>query len=176
MNETLLPQYSKRQTQLKPYYLSNSSGIMQIVYNNILIHTILIAKNGYPYIQEDNKGRIKKYVTGRVDNTVNKLNAIYANPEHTHFQVSKKTKISEAEIVTAVADSTKDFITKEKLCSGNFRWQESFAVFSDSKSDIDRVCKYILNQPEHHKKVSFPEEYDKLMSFYQQTLKWEIRK
>jgi len=54
---------------------------------------------------------------------------------------------------------------------GKFKWQQSASAFSVSKSDVDRVCKYILNQPEHHKKVSFEEEYQKFMKFYQQTLK-----
>ncbi len=31
--------------------------------------------------------------------------------------------------------------------------------FSVSKSDVDKVIKYILNQMEHHKKVTFEEEY-----------------
>ena len=39
-----------------------------------------------------------------------------------------------------------------------------------SKSDVDKVCKYILNQPEHHRKMSFQEEYDEFIKFYQKTL------
>jgi putative transposase len=36
---------------------------------------------------------------------------------------------------------------------------------------VDKVCKYILNQAEHHKKMSFAEEYEQFIKFYQQTLK-----
>jgi hypothetical protein len=43
-------------------------------------------------------------------------------------------------------------------------------TFSVSKGGIDKVCKYILNQPEHHKKSTFAEEYDMFMKFYQHTL------
>jgi hypothetical protein len=43
-------------------------------------------------------------------------------------------------------------------------------IFSTSKSDVDRVCKYILNQPEHHRKVSFTEEYEEFIKFYQKAL------
>jgi len=32
------------------------------------------------------------------------------------------------------------------------------------------VCKYIFNQPEHHKKQTFAEEYDLFLKFYQHTL------
>ena len=51
-----------------------------------------------------------------------------------------------------------------------FGQQESAPAFSVSKSDVDRVCKYILTQFERHKKVSFADEYDKFIHFYQKTL------
>jgi hypothetical protein len=56
------------------------------------------------------------------------------------------------------------------MCSFIFRWQQSASAFSVSKSDVDKVCKYILNQPEHHKKVTFAEEYDQFIKHYQNTL------
>jgi hypothetical protein len=59
------------------------------------------------------------------------------------------------------------------LSNGKFFWQQSASAFSVSKADIDRVCKYILDQPEHHKKKSFQQEYEEFIRFYQQTLKWE---
>jgi putative transposase len=51
-----------------------------------------------------------------------------------------------------------------------FSWQKSASAFSVSKGDIDRLCKYILNQPKHHKKITFAEEYEKFIQFYQETL------
>lgn len=49
-------------------------------------------------------------------------------------------------------------------------WQQSASAFSVSKSHVDKVCKYILNQPEHHKKYSFAEEYEKFLKFYEESL------
>ena len=46
----------------------------------------------------------------------------------------------------------------------------SASAFSVSKSDIDNVCKYILDQPNHHKKVTFAEEYEQFIKYYQDTL------
>ena len=66
--------------------------------------------------------------------------------------------------------SLQRFINENKLCSVYFAWQESASAFSVSKSDVDKVCKYILNQPEHHRKVTFQEEYETFIKFYQQTL------
>lgn len=145
---------------------------MQIDYNNLYVHFILITKDRHPFIKEKSRERIEKYITGIVNNSGSKLYAIYANPEHIHLLVSKNPKISEEELITKVADSTRNFIIKENLCQGNFLWQDSASVFSVSKREVDRVCKYILNQPEHHKRTTFKEEYDQFMKFYQQTLKW----
>lgn len=78
-------------------------------------------------------------------------------------------------MASIVADSSAKFIKDNKLSQGTFAWQESASAFSVSKSDVDKVCKYILNQPEHHKKVTFADEYDKFLKHYQKTLKWEIR-
>ncbi|MES2880973.1 MAG: hypothetical protein V4676_02400, partial [Bacteroidota bacterium] len=69
-----------------------------------------------------------------------------------------------------VAESSLNFINQNKLCLGIFAWQDSASAFSVSKSDLDKVCKYILNQKEHHKKVSFSEEYEEFIHFYQKTL------
>jgi len=144
---------------------------MKIEYNNLYTHFILITKNRFPFINEESRERIEKYITGIVNNKDSKLYAIYANPEHVHFIASRSPKISEEELLTTVADSSVRFINQNKLCAGRFAWQESAAAFSVSKSDVDRVCKYILNQPKHHRKISFAEEYDSFIKFYEKTLR-----
>jgi len=73
-------------------------------------------------------------------------------------------------LATIVADSSERFINENKLAIGKFAWPQSASAFSVSKSDIDTVCKYILNQPEHHKKVSFAEEYEEFIKFYEQNI------
>ena len=92
-----------------------------------------------------------------------KLYSIYANPEHVHILASRSPGLSEEALATIVADSYLRFINNNKLSSGEFRWQESASAFSVSKSDVDKVCKYILTQPEHHRKVTFAEEYDEFL-------------
>ena len=110
-------------------------------------------------------------MTGIVNNLDSRMYAIFANPEHVHMLISRSPKISEEEIVTTVADSTRRFIHDNKMCKGIFSWQNSAAAFSISKSEISRLCQYILTQAEHHRKVTFQEEYKELMDYYQKTLK-----
>ncbi len=148
---------------------------MKIDYNNLYTHFILITQNRDPLILEKNRERIEKYITGVVNNNHSKLYSIYANPEHVHFLISRSPLLSEVELATIVADSSASFINKNKLCNGIFSWQQSASAFSVSKSDIDKVCKYILNQPEHHRKVSFIDEYETFIKYYQTKINWEIR-
>ena len=144
---------------------------MKIEYNNLYTHFIFTTLNRQPLIQESNRIRIEKYITGIVNNNDSKMYAIYANPEHVHFIVSRSPKLSEEYLATIIAESSERFINDNKLCIGKFAWQKTAAAFSVSKADVDKVCKYILNQPKHHKKITFSEEYEEFMKFYQMTLK-----
>lgn len=144
---------------------------MKIEYHNLYTHFIFTTLHRVPLIEEKNRSRIEKYITGIINNSKSKLYAIYANPEHMHFLVSRSPKLSEETLATIVADSSASFINDKKLCSGIFVWQETAAAFSVSKADIDKVCKYILNQPKHHRKISFTEEYEAFIKFYQKTIK-----
>ncbi|OJY95620.1 IS200/IS605 family transposase [Terrimonas sp.] len=147
---------------------------MKVEYHNLYTHFILITENRMPLITERFREKLEKYITGIINNNNSKMYSIYANPEHIHLLVSRSPKISEAALVSIVGDSSSKFINDKKLCAGRFAWQQSASAFSVSKNDIDKVCKYILNQPEHHKKVSFTEEYDRFLKHYQKTLKWDI--
>lgn len=143
---------------------------MKIEYNNLFTHFVFTTLHREPIIPEKNRERIEKFITGIVKNYGSKLYAIYANPEHIHFLISRSPNISEEYIANIVADSSSKFINENKLVQGHFNWQESASAFSVSKRDIDKVCKYILNQKEHHQKVTFNEEYDKFIKFYEKSI------
>lgn len=147
---------------------------MRIDYHNLYTHFIVITRNRLPSIPEANKERIEKFITGVIKNHHSRLYSIYANPDHVHFLVSRSPHLSEEVMATIVAESSAKFMNEAHLCAGFFEWQESASAFSVSKSDVDRVCRYILNQKEHHKKVSFAEEYELFKKHYQNTIKWDV--
>jgi REP element-mobilizing transposase RayT len=143
---------------------------MEIKYNNLYTHFVFSTQDKLPAICEKHRERIEKYITGIVNHNDCRMYAVYANPEHLHMLVSRNPTWSEAALATVIADSSERFINANGLCSGRFQWQQSGSAFSVSKRDVDRVCKYILGQPEHHKKETFAQEYDKFIKFYQDTL------
>ncbi|TAL67221.1 MAG: transposase [Bacteroidetes bacterium] len=143
---------------------------MKIEYYNLFTHFIFTTLHRLPIIPEKNRVRIEKYITGIVNNNDSKLYAIYANPEHIHFLVSRSPKLSDEELATIVAVSSERFINDNKLSEGWFEWQETASAFSVSKSNVNRVCRYILNQAKHHRKVTFAEEYESFMKLYQKSI------
>ena len=144
---------------------------MKIEFNNLYTHFVFITHLRQPVIPEKNRIEIEKYITGIVKNNSSKLYAIYANPEHVHMLISRAPNLSEVELATIVSDSSEKFINKKRLVAGHFTWQQSAAAFSVSKSGIDAVYNYILNQPEHHKRVSFAQEYERFLKVYQANYK-----
>ena len=144
---------------------------MNIEYNNLYTHFVFSTYERQALITEENRMRIEKYITGIVNNNSCKLYAIYANPEHMHFLASRSPAVSEEQLATNVADSSERFINKNKLTKFRFSWQKSASAFSISKTDIEKTCRYILNQPEHHNKVTFDEEYEQFIKHYQETLR-----
>ena len=143
---------------------------MKIEYNNLYTHFVLTTLNRMPVILEQNRGRIEKYITGIIKNNDCHLYAIYANPEHVHFLVSRSPNRDEESLATIIADSSARFVNDNKLCTGSFQWQQTCSAFSVSKKEVSIVCHYIENQKEHHNKYSYNDEYAKFLKHYQQTL------
>ncbi len=79
---------------------------MKIEYNNLYTHFIFTTLHRLPVIGEKHRVRIEKYITGIVNNTDSRLYAIYANPEHVHFLVSRSPKLSEETLASIVAESS----------------------------------------------------------------------
>ncbi|RLD24972.1 MAG: IS200/IS605 family transposase [Bacteroidetes bacterium] len=144
---------------------------MKIKFNNLYTHFVFTTLHREPVIKEKHRERIEKFITGVVKNYSCKLYAIYANPEHIHFLVSRSPDISEEQLANIIANSSQKFINENKLSKGIFKWQTTGSAFSVSKRDVDKVCQYILNQKEHHKTTTYKEEYDKFIKFYEKTIK-----
>lgn len=132
---------------------------MPNTYSQIYIQLVFAVKGRQNLIKEKNREQIEKYISGITSNLEQKLLAIYCNPDHVHILISIKPTISISELAQKIKNNSSKFINDEKLIQGKFEWQSGYGAFSYSKSQIDTVVKYILNQKEHHKIKTFREEY-----------------
>ena len=79
--------------------------------------------------------------------------------DHLHMLVSMSPRQAPSDLMYHIKRSSSLWLNEKKLVSGRFSWQEGFGAFSIGKSQVPGLVKYIEEQQEHHKKVSFREEY-----------------
>lgn len=106
---------------------------MKVEYNNLYTHFIFTTIHRLPMIEEVNRQRIEKYITGIVNHHECQMYAIYANPEHVHFLVSRAPQMDEQRLADLIANASGKFINDNKLCRENFNWQDSCSAFSVPK-------------------------------------------
>ena len=110
--------------------------------------------------------RLHQYITGILQNNGHKLLAINSMPDHLHFFVGLDPKQSISEMMRLAKGDSSEFVNKEKFTGSKFNWQEGYGAFSNSRSQIDSVAKYIMNQKQHHSKKTFKEEYLDILKDY----------
>ncbi|AZA74389.1 IS200/IS605 family transposase [Chryseobacterium indoltheticum] len=132
---------------------------MANTYTQIYIQIVFAVKGRQNLISKENREELHKFITGIVSNRNQKLFAVFAMPDHVHILVSMSPVISISDLVRDIKAGSSKFINEKRWMNGKFNWQEGYGAFSYSKSSVDSVIKYILNQEEHHKKKTFKEEY-----------------
>jgi len=136
---------------------------MPNTYTQLYIHFVFAVKYRKAIIQEDWENRLQKYITGIVQKNGHKLIAINSVPDHLHLFVGLNPKHSISELMRLVKGDSSEFVNDNHLTSRKFQWQEGYGAFSNSRSQIDGVVKYILNQKAHHTQKTFKEEYTEIL-------------
>lgn len=120
-------------------------------------HIIFSTKNREDLIPPDMKIPLYKYINGIVENEAGKLLEAGGTENHVHLLISLPPRKSVVDFIRTIKANSSRWMHEDKSLS-NFGWQKGYGLFSVSHSDLDRVKKYIKNQEEHHKKMSFKEE------------------
>jgi hypothetical protein len=63
-----------------------------------------------------------------------------------------------------VKGDSSEWINKRKLTRAKFYWQSGYGAFSYSKDQVPIIAQYVYDQQEHHKKISFLDEYKLLLN------------
>lgn len=132
---------------------------MANTYTQLYVQIIFAVQRRENLITQKFRNELEKYICGIIKNNKSKPLSIYCNPDHSHVLIGLHPSVSIATITGDMKASSSKWINKNKLVRGKFNWQDGYGAFTYSKSQIDDVAKYIHNQPEHHKKRTFREEY-----------------
>lgn len=136
-------------------------------YSQIYIQIVFAVKHRDAVIKFEWEERLYQYITGIVQNKGQKMLAINGMPDHIHFLIGLKPDCCLSNLIREVKKASNEFINEHRLTPARFYWQEGFGAFSYSRSQIDTVARYILNQKEHHKERTFKEEYFDFLEQYE---------
>ncbi|MBK8611156.1 MAG: IS200/IS605 family transposase [Chitinophagaceae bacterium] len=131
---------------------------MANTYSQLYIQIVFAVKGRQSFIKENFREELQKYMSGIISEKKQKLYAIYCMPDHTHILVSIQPDLAISDLVRDIKSNSSSFV-KAKGFAEEFSWQTGFGAFSYAKSQSKNVVDYILNQPEHHKRRSFKDEY-----------------
>jgi len=132
---------------------------MPNTYSQIYIQIVFSVQGRANLIPEKRREELHKFITGIAQKRGQKMLAIFCMPDHTHILIGLTPDMPISNLVRDIKSGSSKFINDNNWLKGKFNWQEGFGAFSYSRSQIDSVIKYILNQEEHHKKKTFKEEY-----------------
>ena len=132
---------------------------MANTYTQLYIQCVFAVKFREAMLHPEWDHELRLYITTVLQNNGHKMLAINNMEDHMHFFVGLNPKHSISDMMkSAKADSSR-WINQRGFLRRKFNWQDGFGAFSYSRSHIDNVVKYIINQQEHHKKISFLDEY-----------------
>ncbi|MFW5663726.1 MAG: IS200/IS605 family transposase [bacterium] len=127
-------------------------------YHQISMQLIIAVKYREAMIKDSFREDLHKYITGILQKQKHKMLAINSMPDHMHIFFGMHPCDIPA-LVRDIKSDSSTFINAKKLSNHRFHWQEGYGLFSYSMSHRSSVIKYIENQQEHHKKITFKEEY-----------------
>jgi len=140
--------------------------IMSNTYTQLYIHIVFAVKYRLALINPRWEERLHKYMIGIIDNNGHRVLAINSAYDHIHILIGLNPHQSISELLKDLKGDSSKFINRQKLTTRRFRWQEGYGAFSHSRSQVDHVVRYILNQKEKHNRQSFVKEYQEILRHF----------
>jgi REP element-mobilizing transposase RayT len=122
-------------------------------------HCIFSTKDRRPMISSQLAERLWPFLGGIARQ--NEMTAIQIGgmPDHVHILLSLPSTISLAKAMQLIKGGSSKWVhdTFPEHCL--FAWQAKYGAFSVSVSQLEKTIAYIKNQENHHRKLTFQEEF-----------------
>ncbi|MEI6749397.1 MAG: IS200/IS605 family transposase [Bacteroidales bacterium] len=136
-------------------------------FTQLYVQLVFAVRNREAALNRNIRKRVFEYMSGIVTEMNHKSIIINGVSDHVHVIIGLNPSKSISDTIHDIKRSTTLFINKEKLSIGKFSWQEGYGGFTYSRSQLDDVYKYILNQEKHHEKITFKQEYIKFLEKFE---------
>jgi REP-associated tyrosine transposase len=132
-----------------------------VSYTNLLYHIVYGTKDRVPFITNELRPRLHRYLGGLVNGLHGTPLEIDGTADHVHVLARIKPVISISDFLSKFKSNSSGWANRQT--GGRFKWQVKYGAFTVSHSQVDRVRRYIRNQESHHSRISFEEEFKALL-------------
>ena len=132
---------------------------MPHTFTNLLVHSIFSTKERSPVINSDLKPRLFGYMGGIIRESKGTLIAANGPADHVHLLMLMPQDTALSDLMRVVKANSSRWVHQEWPGLRAFAWQVGYGAFSVSQSNTETVKQYIAEQEEHHRRVSFQEEF-----------------
>jgi putative transposase len=129
-------------------------------YVNLLIHAVVRTYKSEQTLPTDDSVKfLYQEMWGIIKNKGGYLYRINSLPDHVHLLFTMPATISLSEFMQALKGSSSKIIKTKEGFERFVAWGEGYAALSKSIEEKQKIINYIMNQQEHHKTVTFKDEY-----------------
>jgi REP element-mobilizing transposase RayT len=126
----------------------------------VVLHVVFSTKNRVPLLKNsDHRSHLYAYLAGALQNIDCEPIFINGVEDHVHILCNFSRTLSIAALVEETKKSSSKWMKEQGPAFRNFFWQAGYGAFSVSQSNVERVRNYVATQAEHHRKVSFQDEF-----------------
>jgi REP element-mobilizing transposase RayT len=136
--------------------------------SKILVHTVFSTKDRYPYLRDRAvREEMHRYLGGILSNMKCQPIVLGGVEDHVHLLCALARTCAASDMVKEVKRGSSLWIKSKGGILRDFSWQSGFGVFSIGFSQVPDVKQYILSQEEHHRRLSFQDEFRALLERYE---------
>jgi REP element-mobilizing transposase RayT len=131
--------------------------------SRVFVHLIFSTKNRVRILTPEIRTELFPYLSVVLNDHDCPSLRVGGVEDHIHLLFGLSRTLSIAQIVEAVKTSSSKWIKSKGAQFTNFHWQSGYGAFSVSSSQADAVIEYIMNQQEHHRVMSYQEEFRRFL-------------
>ena len=138
----------------------------------IYVHIVFSTKNRRPMLHDSAlRDEMHKYLGGTCNVLECPVLRVGGVADHVHVLCRLGKTIAVADLVKELKRESSQWAKTKGL--EDFYWQSGYGAFSVSPAHVEALREYIGNQEEHHRTVTFEDEFRRLLTKY--GLTWDER-
>ena len=127
-----------------------------------LHHIIINTKGRQMTIVREHCEDMYRFITSIVKRNKCVLYRIGGIENHIHMLIDLSPTVTLSHLMWDVKRSSSDWAKQSGMFPGFMGWGKEYGAFSVSAAHKEAVIAYIMNQPEHHNRVAFDDEYKRI--------------